>query len=78
MSYTEYLDRINYSIMKLLELLDRDKIDWELISAELFRNFGKFSECKNILETVTDEKYIWIRKIMEEESEKNNRNVIKV
>ena len=73
-------DKIIYeqNCMKLLELLDKNEMDGKLICAELFRNLGKFSECKNILETVTDEKYIWIRKIMEEECEKNNRNVIKI
>jgi hypothetical protein len=71
-------DKIIYeqNCMKLLELLDNDEIDWKLIRAELFRNLGKFSECKNVLETITDEEYIWIREIMEEECRKNNRNVI--
>ena len=62
----------------LIGLLDNKKIDNKIMCAELHRNIGNFTECKNILETINDEKYLWIKKLLENECDENNKKVIQI
>ncbi|MCL2079751.1 MAG: hypothetical protein FWH17_07925 [Oscillospiraceae bacterium] len=60
----------------LIEILNINEIEGKIMIAELNRNLGKFIECKNILETINNDKYIWIKKILEIECNKSNQKVI--
>jgi len=61
---------------RLIEILDKDKIDERIMCAELYRNLGKYTECKNILETINDKRYGQTIELLIKECEKNNNRVI--
>jgi len=64
--------------IRLIEMLDKNKIDDKITCAELYRNLGNYTKCKNILETIHEEKYDWIKEVLTKECEKDNRKVIKL
>jgi hypothetical protein len=79
------LDMIEYekeiyeeNCLKLIEILDKNEIYEKIMCAEIYRNLGNFIECKNILETISEEKYLWIKKIIENECILNNKKVIEL
>jgi len=62
--------------LKLIKILDKNIIHEKIMIAELYRNIGQFTKCKNILNTI-DEKYKLIKDILGEECvEKNKYRVI--
>jgi hypothetical protein len=71
-------DSYESNCIGLIEILDKDEIDDKITCAELYRNLGKYTECKNILETIHEEKYNWIKEVLTKECEKDNRKVIKL
>jgi hypothetical protein len=64
--------------VKLIEISDKNEIDEKIRCAELYRNLGDYVECKNILETIHDKEYGWIKKLLKKECEKNNKRVIRL
>ena len=62
--------------LDLINLLEQNNINYKIMVAELYRNLGKFDECKNILESIKDEKYNWIKGLLETECTKNNNIII--
>ncbi|GBU21612.1 hypothetical protein R80B4_01508 [Fibrobacteres bacterium R8-0-B4] len=62
--------------IQLIEILDKSEINDKITCAELYRNMGNFAECKNILETIQEEKYNWIKELLMNECEKNNKKVV--
>jgi len=62
--------------LKLIEILDINDIDEKLMIAELYRNIGNFTECKNILSTIDDEERNIIRDTMKKECNKNNKKTV--
>jgi hypothetical protein len=62
--------------IKLIDMLDKNEINDKITCAELYRNIGNYVECKNVLETIQEEKYNWIKEILLKECEKNNKKVI--
>jgi len=62
--------------VKLIELLDKNKVDGKLMCAELYRNLGDYKKCMDILETIDEEDYNWIKELLKKECEKNNKDVI--
>jgi len=56
--------------------LDKNKTDDKIMCAELYRNVGNFTECKNKLETIRDEKYNWVKELLMGECERKNTKVI--
>ena len=64
--------------LKLLELLNKNNTDENIMTAELFRNLGKFSECHDILENITEKKYFLTKKTIEKECNIKNRKVTEI
>ena len=64
--------------LDLIELLDKGNINNKFIVAELYRNMRNFNECKNMLESIKNEEYNWIKELLETECNKNNKNVIRL
>jgi hypothetical protein len=61
-----------------IEILDKNEINEKIMCAELYRNLGNFIECINILETINEEKYNWVKEILKKECEKNNKYIIEL
>jgi len=62
--------------VKLIEVLNKRENDGRIMCAELYRNLGNYVECKNILKTIHDKEYNWIKELLRKECERNNKNVI--
>ena len=63
---------------RLTGILNHADINEKLMMAECYRNLGKFDECRRILETISDEKYLWQKEQIKNECYKNNRKVIEL
>ena len=63
---------------KLIKLYNMENIDEKLRIAELYRNIGNFAECVNILKTVKNKDYSRTKKLLLEESKKENRETIRL
>ena len=74
----DYKDIYESNCIKLIGLLNKNEINEKITCAELYRNIGNYIECKNILETIIEEKYIWIKELLTKECEKNNKCVIEL
>jgi hypothetical protein len=72
----KYIYELN--CIKLIAMLDKNDQNEKIMMAELFRNLGNYIECINILETIKEEKYIWIKEILKKECTKNNQKVIEL
>ena len=62
--------------IRLIEILDKNKTDDKIMCAELYRNIGNYAECKNILETIQEEKYNWVKELLIRECERKNTKTI--
>ncbi|MDR2870282.1 MAG: hypothetical protein LBV04_07525 [Deferribacteraceae bacterium] len=73
---TEYDNAIyEQNCHSLIGLLDKSDETEEIMIAELFRNLGDFDACLKILENLKD-KYTWLKDLLIEECNKNNRLTI--
>jgi len=63
---------------KLLKFYNIDNINEKLLIAELHRNLGNFDECTEILKTIKNKDYIWIRNLLLYECEKKNKRVVRL
>jgi len=61
---------------KIVALVDQSDIGNKLLVAEIKRNFGDFQGCLDIINSIDDSKYNFLKKKFIEECEKGNRWVI--
>ncbi len=75
---TAFLDTEEYrnNCFALLNLLNKDKREERLVSAEINRNLGNFTECLNLIPKSERENFI--EKILVLECEKGNRRTVRV
>jgi hypothetical protein len=72
-------DKIIYesNCIRLIEIFDEGSKE-KIMKAEAFRNLENFIECNNILETIIEENYIWIKDLIKKECERKNKFVIQL
>ena len=46
----------------LLRMFDAEDVSHRIIKAELYRNMGQFDKCKEVLSSITDSKFEWLKK----------------
>ncbi|MDR3019426.1 MAG: hypothetical protein LBU66_00815, partial [Treponema sp.] len=63
---------------KLLKLYDTKNLREKLLIAELHRNLGNFDESTEILESIRNKDYIWIRNILLYECQKKNKKTVRL
>jgi len=61
--------------LELKNILNKDHENENIMLAEINRNIGNFSECTSIINTF-EEKFSWIKEILEKECIKNNKKVV--
>jgi len=61
---------------KLISLLDQSELDLRIMTAELKRNLGDFKGCLDIITSIDDENYYWLKTKFINECEQINRWVI--
>lgn len=64
------------NLNKLLNLLDVSDIDQRIMAAEIYRNFGEFEKCINLIESIDDVKLDRLKKIYINECNLKNRWLI--
>jgi predicted RNA-binding Zn-ribbon protein involved in translation (DUF1610 family) len=76
--FTENNDKEAYesNCIELIKLLDKNNDKEKILIAELCRNLGNYIECNAILETIEDQKYLWIKELLQKECAKNNPRVV--
>jgi hypothetical protein len=62
----------------LINIIDKNNISGKIMSAELLRNLSNYIECNNMLETIREEEYTWIKILLKKECENKNSNVIEL
>ena len=62
-------------LMKLIDQTDNNKI---IVLAELNRNLGNFEKCISLIQSIDNEKYIWIKEKFLAECEQKHKYVIKL
>ena len=60
----------------LLTLLDQSEINEKITIAEIYRNKGEFDKCMNIIKSIKENKYDWLKEKFINECKKQNRWVI--
>jgi uncharacterized protein with PIN domain len=62
--------------IELIKLLNKNNTEERIMTAELYRNLGNYTECNTILETIEEQEYIWIKEMLKKECAENNSKVI--
>lgn len=60
------------NINRLMILLDKEDMDHKILLAELYRYEGNFEESLQIISSINDPDYYWVKKTFEEQIQKRN------
>lgn len=63
---------------RLIEILDPNNINDEILTIEIYRYFGDFQKCKEIMLTINNPDLIWLLEAFEKEINTKNRSVFQL
>jgi hypothetical protein len=75
-SHTDDKNIYEINCKALLGILNIDRIDENIMMAEVLRNLGEFEKCNDVIEKLKNEKYFWVKEMFKEECDKKNKWVV--
>ncbi len=66
------------NLKKLCELLDENNTEQQIMKAEVYRNLGRFDDCKIIINSISIPELEWIKEKYIKACDEQNQNVIQL